>query len=130
MFLVTFSLSCVLRECFTNAASAEIQPLYSPFTSSLIWPVRFQYFFTPVSPKSLATSMSELLIAYIYLLLRSIRLDIFATSACLITFPTTDCPFFSPAFSDIITSFIAIIFVWCTLYCRICTLYSLLLIPL
>ena len=129
IFSITFSLSCVFWKCFTNATSARIQSLYSPFTFFSIWPASFQCFLIPVSPRFLAVSMSTLLIAHIYLPSKSIGLNVFLTfaKAILSFFLTTNCTLFFRALFDIITSFIAIIFVWRMLCYRICASYSFLL---
>ena len=80
IFWPTSSLSYTVRKCLTNVTNARIQLCsQSNFISTLL--THFQYFLTPVSPSFLATSMSTLLIAHLYLQARLIGLDARATFA-------------------------------------------------
>ncbi len=129
IFWPTSLLLYTLCECLTNVASAGIQSC-SQSNSISTCPARLQYFLTPVSSSSLVAFMSTLLIAHLYFQVRSIGLDAQTTSASAVVSAGPSDSFFSLAFSEIITSFIAIILVCRTLCCQICNLYSFLFILL
>ena len=117
------------RECLTNVASTGIQS-YKQSNSISIWPARPQYLLTPLSPSFLMASMSTLLITHLWLQTKSIGLDARATSANAVLSKGLSDSFFSLFFSEIITSFIPIILVCHTLYCRICNMYFFLFVLL
>lgn len=97
IFLVIFLLSYILRKSFTYFINTLIK-LYSKSIFFSYLPLYFQYILIPINVTFLIVSKLILFIAYIYFVVKLIKLNIYATFASVIVFVILIDSFFSNFF--------------------------------